>query len=545
MKRITAIVLALMVALSIAACGGGSDIETPSQTSGGTPPDSGSPTAPAAESPSSGTPTDTPPSGGASYGGVVRIVCTAEGANPIGVPWEVFGVDTALLIPAVESLLLERTNGEIVPFLAESYEEDAENLEIRIKLRQGVKFHDGSDFNADVAIWNLERSIEHGGNISTAVIGVERRGDYELALLLDKYQNNIISGLASHANGMISKESYEENGIDWARDNPVGTGPFKLKEYVHGGSITFVKNEDYWQDGKPYLDGMEFQFIRDVMTQNVALQAAGDQSINVLDTTNGEQIQMFSQMGYRINSMPIGPISLVPNSLDSSSPLSKLEVRQAISFALNRESIVAARGFGVLQPAYQFVGEGWNAHLPDSYNLSYDLDKAKTLLAEAGYPDGFTTTLIAQPGLADKDAVVAMQSQLAQIGITAEVEFPDSGGYSAYRSNGWEGLLVQHTRSLTVIASTFNFYFGQTMKLLSQLWYPDEMEQAIENGFAKSENTEEVQQLHKMVLDNVLVIPVYYLYDTWITQPNVEGGGFAGWGSSTMFLPEEVYLAAG
>jgi peptide/nickel transport system substrate-binding protein len=343
---------------------------------------------------------------------------------------------------------------------------------------------------------------------------------------------------------MISKESFDANGIDWARDNPVGTGPFKLQEYVHGGSITFVKNDAYWQEGKPYLDGMEFQFIRDVMTQNVALQATGDQSINILDTTNGEQIQMFSQLGYKINSMPIGPISLVPNSLDTSSPLSKLEVRQAISYALNRESIVAARGFGVLQPAYQFIGADWNAHLPDSYNLSHDLAKAKELLTQAGYPDGFTTRLIAQPGLADKDAVVAMQDQLAQVGITAEVEFPDSGGYSAYRSNGWEGLLVQHTRSLTVITSTFNFYFGQTMKLLSQLWYPEEMEQAIQDAYAKVANTEEVQNLHRAVLDNMLVIPVYYLFDTWVTQPNVEGGGFAEWGSSTMFIPEDVYLAA-
>ncbi|MDR0852223.1 MAG: ABC transporter substrate-binding protein, partial [Clostridiales Family XIII bacterium] len=467
----------------------------------------------------------------------------AEGANPVGVPWESFGVDTTLLIPGGETLVLQKTNGETVPFLAESFESDLDKLEIRFKLREGVKFHDGSDFNAEAAVWNLQQSIEHGGNLSTKITGVEVRGEYELALLLSDFQFSVFAELASRANAMISKESFEKNGLEWARDNMVGTGPFKMKEYIQGSHLTFEKNENYWQEGKPYLDGMEYQFIRDVMTQNVALQGEGAESIDLLNTTNGEQIQQFSGMGYNVSKMLIGPISLTPNSLDANSPFANEDIRKAVSFALDRDSIVAARGFGVLEPATQFVGSAWSAHLDDSYNLSYDLAKAKELMASGGYPDGFTTTLYAQPGLADKDAVVAIQSQLAAIGITAQVEFPDSGGYSAYRSNGWDGLLVQHTRNLPYIASTFNFYFGDTVKLLSHLWWPSDMEPIIQEAFTKEDNTAQTQALHKIVLEQQLVVPVYYLYDSWVSKPNINGGGFSEWGSSTQFIPEDVWIS--
>jgi ABC-type transport system substrate-binding protein len=201
--------------------------------------------------------------------------------EPHRVPWLVFGVDTALLVPVCETLLYERTNGELVPFLAESYKVDMENKQVVLTLRQGIKFTDGSDWNADVALWNLQND-KTANYLSTAVTDIVKLGDYEVALKFDTYAVDILSGLASHSNAIISKESYEKNGEEWAKENPVGTGPFMLKSYTHGSSIVYEKNPNYWQKGKPYLDGIEYNFIRDVMTQNVAMQSTGDQSIDVL-----------------------------------------------------------------------------------------------------------------------------------------------------------------------------------------------------------------------------------------------------------------------
>ncbi|SHI17506.1 extracellular solute-binding protein, family 5 Middle [Sporobacter termitidis DSM 10068] len=547
MKKAIAIVFALVLVFSLFACGTAANTATQSGSPAAPPPSGASPASPGetSDAPSTAPAAPVDPlntdTAGKPTGGIMRIVCTAEGANPIGVPWLVFGVDTALLIPVCETLVFERTNGDIVPFLASSYKIDLDNKQVVLDLRQGIKFTDGSDFNADAVVWNLLND-KKANYLSTAVTDVVKLGDYQVGLKFEKYANDILSALASHSNAVISKASYEKNGEEWAKENPVGTGPFMLKSYTHGASISYTKNSDYWQKGKPYLDGIEYEFIRDVMTQNVAMQSSGEQSIDVLDTTNGEQVATLKQMGFNVNLMPIGPISLVPSSLDQSSPLSKKEVREAISYCLDRQSIVDARGFDVLTPAYQFIGPAWNGHLPDSYNLSYNLDKAKELMKQAGYPDGFTTTLYAQPALADKDAAVAIQSMLGQIGIKAELQFPDSGGYSAIRKNGWDGLLIQHTRSLTQIVSSFNFYFGKTQMLLSSLWYPDNMEAAIQEAMTTPDNKTQLETLSKMIYDNMLIVPVYNLVDCWIAKANIQGADFTNWGSSTMYLAADAYM---
>lgn len=535
MKRTLALLLALvMIVIAIAACGKKTEdpAAPPTATPGGNAPAESTPPPQPPAKPE--TPEDE-----REYGGVLRIVCTAEGASPIGVPWEMFGVDSTLWVPVLETLILEKISGEHVPHLAESWEEDPENLEIRLKIREGVYFTDGSEMTAEVAAWNLLEA-KAANSISSAILDCIAVDKYNLLVKLETYSNNIMQTFA--VSGMISKEYYEKNGHDAAADNPVGTGPFMMKDYVRGSHLMFEKNPNYWQEGKPYLDGLGYMFIRDAMTQVAAMQASGDQSIDILNTTSGEQISQLRAMGMTVNSSLIGPISLVPSSRDENSPFAKLEVRQAIAYAIDRQALCDARGFGVLTPAPQWIDKFWpDAHLDASYEVSYDLDKAKALMIAAGYPDGFKTTLFAQPALADKDAVVAMQDMLAKIGIIAEVEFPDGGGYSSYRSAGWDGLLVQHTRSLTPIYTTFNFYFGVTQNLLTRLYYPDNMEQLIQDATNLPDNFDTIQEMAKIVADEQLIIPCYNLYDSWITKPNVIGGQFGEWGRP--FLPWDISVS--
>ena len=546
MKKVIGIILVAIMLLSVVACGNNDQPAAPSDSGAGAGAGTGAGASPSQSQPSaappsvSGSPVE-PPRGDEKYGGVLKFVCTAEGATPVGIPWEVFGVDNALTLPSFECLFNEETTGTIHPHLAESYNIDMVNNEIFIKLREGIYFIDGTELTSEVAIWNLLLAQE-ANYVSRVVTAMEVRSKYEFALIFDSFSNEILSSLATRSAGIISKEAYEKNGADWARENPVGTGPFKFKEYVRGSHLTYERNDNYWQEGKPYLDGMEIHFIRDVMTQNAAIQSEGDQSINLLNTTSGEQVALLRDMGLEAVLQPIGAISLTPNSLDADSPLAKLEVRQAISFALNRDILMQARGFGVMTPAYQFVDPAWGeAQLPAEYNCTYNVEKAKELLTQAGYPNGFSTTLFAQPGLADRDTVVAIQGMLEAVGISASLEFPDSGGYSSIRSGGWDGLLVQHTRSLASISRTFSYYFG-TSRILTRTWVPDGMQEAIEAAAAKADNAAELQICHKMVLDNMLVIPVYNLADGWVSKPYVKGGEFGLWGSGTMGLPFNIYF---
>jgi len=279
MKKAISIALAILLALSLFACGK----ETPAS-----PPETSAPSPSASTDASPGI---TPSASGAEdkYGGVLKIVNQAEGATPIGIPWAAATLETLLWAPFFEGLLIEKTNGEIITNLAESYEVDMDNKEIVFHIKPNIKFSDGSALTAEVAGWNLMKYLE-AKLLNQNITGYEARGELILAVKFEIWSNGLLGSIA--ASCFCSKEAYEKNGEEWAKENPVGTGPFIMKEYIHGQYLKAERNPNYWQDGKPYLDGIEFHFIRDAMAQNMALQAEGEDRIDVLNLNSAEQVSM-------------------------------------------------------------------------------------------------------------------------------------------------------------------------------------------------------------------------------------------------------------
>ncbi|MBQ8975666.1 MAG: ABC transporter substrate-binding protein [Oscillospiraceae bacterium] len=564
MKKVLAIILALVMVIGLCACGSKSGDTQKAEDNNTNSNENSQNTA--TEEENSITSTDVgevtkkgdeaDTSEGPVYGGDLRVVSTAEGATPIGVPWNVIGIDVNLCVPFGESLVTEASDGTIGPWLAESWEVNIDEPSVTFKLRQGVKFTDGTDFNADVCAWTINHFVE-AGSISPSVLGAEKVDDYTVKVNLKTWANTIMATFASHSFSMISKEAYEANGEEWAQENPVGTGPFVLSEYIHGQYIKFVKNENYWQEGKPYLDSVTYVFMSDTMTQNSAMKVSGADGIDVLNTTNANQITtLMENDGLYMATNSIGPVSLIPSSNDPDDPLSKFEVRQAISLAIDREALMAARGFGIYTPAYQFVPEAWGCHLDSSHDLKFDVEQAKKLLTDAGYPNGFTTTFYVMPNMVDKDVMVAVQSMLSAIGITVELEFPDSGGYSNYRYGGWtNGFLVQHTRSLASIGSTFGLYFDVSQDeetgeyswtYMPSAWRPAEELYAAEQaaGATPEMDNDLLKEVHAQVLDNLVCIPIYNLPDCFIMKNTVHDTGFAEWGAGTIWLPSEAWMSA-
>ncbi len=513
MRKALALLLVLLLSLSLFACGSnsasGPSPSTAPQASAS--PSEASPAAPATESPSA--------SPESKYGGILKIVNAAEGSAPIGIPWAQVSVEQLLLAPFFESLYLLKTNGELEPCLATSYSVDMEKKEVVVNIQPNVKFSDGSALTADVAGWNIMKQVE--AKIMTNVTGYETRGDLVLVLKFDQWANTIITGLSTV--GIVSKESFEKNGEEWAKDNPVGTGPFIMQEYVHGQYLKAVKNPNYWREGKPYLDGVEFDFIRDTMMQNMAIQSTGSDGIDVLNINSAEQISQLKASGqFDIVILETGPVTLTPSSMDPNSPLSKLEVRQAISYAIDRDAIVAARGFGVYSPATQLLVESSKAHLDDSNNLTYDVQKAKDLLAQAGYPDGFKTTLYAQPGIADKDVVQAVQLMLSEVGITADVQFPDAGGHATLRNEGWDGIIVGGFRNFANPYLTFFLSFDPFQMFTVSAARPENWMGILFGATAPPEPDAALYaDAHKALLTNLTTIPVYNMSDNWAIKKNV------------------------
>jgi peptide/nickel transport system substrate-binding protein len=477
------------------------------------------------------------------YGGVLKIIDVAEGAQPIGTPWAVRGLDSNLNKPAVEALLREDIKGGYHPWLATGWKIDQAKNAITVSLRKGVKFHDGTDFNAKAAKWNIDQAIE--AKNAKGFLSVEVLDEHTIKINLDKYQNNDLNLLAGAAGNIVSPTSYEKKGKDWAMWNPVGTGPFKFVSYERGSEVVYAKWDGYWQKGKPYLDGIEYLFIRDPMTQQAAMRASGTEKVQVLYVNSGEQAAMMKGQGFSIISAPVGATTLVPDSNNADSPLSKKKVREAVSLAINREAIVRARGFGFWSPANQIPSPHNAGYVKNLDFGQYDPKKAKQLLAEAGYPNGFKIKLIVMPALIDRDAMIAVQRYLGEVGIEVELEFPDGGAYTAYRfKNGWhDAFLVQAARMLPTTNLTYSFYFhtsgGQYPSLKRPAGFPEKIDESMRTLLP---DDGKMQELTKILVEDVTVIPLYYVSEIYVVQPNVHGTGFCEWSAATVCTPDAMWL---
>jgi ABC-type transport system substrate-binding protein len=243
-------------------------------------------------------------------GGVLKIIDVAEGGQPLGAPWEVRGVDSNLIKPAVESLIREDIRGDYHPCLATDWRIDQPKNKITLSLRKGVKFHDGTNLDAEAVKWCLDQAIE--AKMVKGFKGIDVLDEYTVRINVDQYQNNMLNLLSGSITSPVSPSAYKNKGKEWAMWNPVGTGPFKSVSYERGNKLTFTKWEGYWEKGKPYLDGKEFLFIRDPMTQQAAMQARGAEKVHVLAVTSGEQAAMLRAMGLKMLSMYTGTVSLIP-----------------------------------------------------------------------------------------------------------------------------------------------------------------------------------------------------------------------------------------
>jgi len=477
------------------------------------------------------------------YGGVIKIVDLSEGGQPIGAPWEVRGIDQNLMRPAVESLLREDINGNYHPWLATEWKIDQLKNTITLFLRKGVKFHDGTDLNAEAVKWCIDQAIE--AKMIKGFKSVDSLDEHTVRINVDRYQNNMLNVLAGSLTSPVSPAAFKNKGKDWARWNPVGTGPFKFVSYERGNKLTFTKWEGYREKAKPYLDGIEFFFVRDPMTQQAAMRASGTEKLDVLAVTSGEQAAILKGMGLKILNMFTGTVSLIPDSNNPESPLSKKIVRQAISHAINREAIAKARGFGFWAPANQVPPSGKPGYVKESEFGKYDPQKAKQLLSEAGYPNGFKIKGFVQPALVDRDSMVAVQRFLDEVGIKVEIEFPDGGKYNNYRFKGWQnGFLGQAVRVLATTNITYNFYFHTITGICPSLKRPEGFLNKLDASLnALAPEKTRMEELTRMIIDDTMIIPLYYVSEFRILQPNVHGTGYFEWEAGTFYTPEDMWLS--
>jgi len=200
----------------------------------------------------------------AQSGGVWRIIMTEGPSGSIGVPGNMMA-SLYWAEPMLESLLTADSEGNIYPSLATDWEWTNNHTTVTFTLRKGVKFHDGTDFNADAVKWNWDQAMAKGLGGAQFVASTEVIDDYTFRVNLTEFQSTWFISLVkmeTNLGWIISPTAVQEHGEEYIDWHPVGTGPFKFKDYARDNYLEVERNDDYWGE-KPYLDGIKFIFIAD------------------------------------------------------------------------------------------------------------------------------------------------------------------------------------------------------------------------------------------------------------------------------------------
>ncbi|WP_163971880.1 ABC transporter substrate-binding protein [Oceanobacillus halotolerans] len=366
-----------------------------------------------------------------------------------------------------DSLLdYERDSFEVVPGLAHDWEVSDDGLNYTFFLEEGVTFHDGTEFNAEAVKVNFERwaDPEHEyaftdegfayplygtmfggfkGDEGHIIEEINVVGDYEIEFVLKEPQGSFLQNMAMHYFAITSPAALEEYGPDIV-ENPVGTGPFQFVSWTKDDQIVLEKFEDYRKDGLPKLDQVIYEVIPENSARLIALRSG---EVDIIDDVNPDDAAgIESEEGLELHVRGENNVGFLGMN-NEKAPLDDKLVRQAISYAVDSESIVEALYAGYATPAVNLIPPNYLGYNDELDPYGYDTDRAQELLAEAGLEDGFEIDLwvmpVSRPYMPDPETVAEIvQSNLAEVGITANIVREEWAPYLEKTSQGEQELFL-------------------------------------------------------------------------------------------------------
>lgn len=329
-----------------------------------------------------------------------------------------------MILNIFEGLMAPETDGTLKEGLAESYSLSDDGLTYTFKIRPGVKFHNGEDLTVEDIQYSFDRLMgKNGGekmsNSFDNVASTEAPDANTFVIKLKEPNSNFLYSCTARQSAILPKSNDGKHN-----ENPIGTGPFAYVKYSPGSNLELKKNEHYWQEGLPYLNKVTFTFQSDDQAAIMSLMA------NEVDLTSVPW-QRVSEVENNYNlSHQNNNSSLIVTFNEMKAPFNNVKVRQAINYAVNKSDIIDSvfAGYAVplgsnMSPA---MGDYQKKGLENKYKR--DVEKAKALLAEAGYPNGFKTKItVSSHNNMYSNIAQIVAANLKEIGIDVEIEVVEWG----------------------------------------------------------------------------------------------------------------------
>ncbi len=397
-------------------------------------------------------------------------------------------------------------------------------------IAENAVFSDGSPLTSDDVVFTLEsfKNPDIGGRAwAQQIESVEAIDEHTVQVNLVQPFAPLISYLAFQYNPIISKAFYESTGGDLAQQT-MGSGPFILEEFIPDQVIRFRKNPNYWQEGLPYLDGMEWLILPDDQARVAALRGGEISNADFIDHQAVESFENNEEwVVYQYSTLTHG--TTVINC--STGPLADARVRQALSYAVDRNEFLefSALGYGQVTGYIPAPDQTWAIPVEELPTYQTNIDRAKELLAEAGYADGFDVTLrVSSLYVLDTANAQVLQQQLQAIGVNVNIEQLEWGNLlDAWVNSDFELLNILLLGQPDPDGYTWGRYHSASPTNYCQVSDPD-LDAMLDQARAEVDVATR-QGLYRDIqlkLDEVVPSLYYYVYDVWqvwAANPPVHG----------------------
>lgn len=461
-------------------------------------------------------------------GGVLRA---AAETNPTGLdPHKVLSLASQSVCEQVYDTMFELDPQlNVVPRLCKSYETPDDKTYI-FHLEENVMFSDGTKLTSEDVVFTMNRILDPDVGSGRAawfgsVESVEALDEYTVQMKTSIPYAPLINNMANAFNGIVSKKFTEANNNNLDQVT-MGSGPFILAEYIPDQKIRLERNPYYWRKDKPYLDATEWTIIPDDQGRVAALRAG---EVDVAWFIDAKVAELFeNDPEYVVYEVPV--LTHASTWINCSKPpLDDVRVRQALSYALNRQEFLdtVAFGKGVLTGPIPAPEKEWALPVADYPQYKQDIDKAKSLLAEAGYADGVTIKLKVSPQyVLDTGNAQVLQNQLKAIGVNLELESVEWGNLlNAWFASDFEMLNLLMLGQPDPDGYTWGRFHSTSAGNFAKISDPD-----LDALLDKQRSTIDREERKKVLADVqrkiVELTPMlyYYCYYVWgIFKPYVKG----------------------